>query len=579
MHILEGPATTVSSSSCKTKESRSFKEFGKHHPEKRKVISMVKVAAVNDALVAPIRRRKSLSKSSHSRDRRSEHSRAIQSALDISAAPTSVVKNNTPNDTFFGDTSFFDQVFPSSKHVQTKTEQSKEKPKKSKKREEPINFFDMDSNDVFPLQDMPVAPTKVVKQKEARDMSSSPKERRRKSKHGEETSATTTKDKCARSRSRSCQRRSRSKSRAASVRRLDKSSHHTSSKKTESDSRSRSKSRGRSGSKTPSSKRNVSSSRERKSRSKSRETGSETADTERPLRRMLKQPSTRKISTPTTHYRRKRSSSKEVKRSQSRSSIQEAMILAFAEAEDTEHARNTPPSPADSPTVSSLLEQKRAALTRRRMERASSKMPVDGPPVPPVRSPEKKSPSTRSRKSRSDSVTRRKALSKRNSLGDTTSTHTSTTAPISFSSTDTVTETTKMSITPLPRRQLSLPVSSRTPNFSKQVSFSNRSQHKTSTTVAVSAVTGELATKTPSQRPRPGLARASGSGGSGRQADARIDGLLQKLRDPSSRNIFTQSKPVSAFADDGALEMPQKKGGMMARLSRKSLLAGVRLDG
>jgi hypothetical protein len=531
------------------------------HKRNDSVSSMKKHSShTEEILLKPLRRKKSVSNSA---------SKVIQDALNVVAAGS----NDFKEETFFGDTSFFDQAFPA-----TESQPAKSKSRKNKK-EEPINFFE--SLDAFPEENIPKVTSKesnATQAAESREVSSSPKDRIRKSKTGEEQPKAASLKESSRDRSQS-RHRSRSKHCGAITQRLDKTDHSKSTNEESSGTRSRSKSRGRSSSRHRSKTRGASTSREGRTRSKTSERCSETVENGRQVRRMLKQSST---STPTTSSRsnslsrsKHRSSSKERRKSMStRTAIQQTMHLVFAEAEDTAHTRNLPPPPTEATALSSPSNHSRSALARRRAERTANKIIGDQPPTPPVRSPEMISPPSGSRKTRSSSVTRRRALSKRN-LMDANSSHNTGSSEKKKGASPRVSQ--QAPAVPQPRRQLSLPVAMPRTATIRQVSFSG-GNNTTSTPVTVSAITGDVAINTPSRR-RPNLTRSSDSSGSGRHADARLDGLLQKLRDPSSRNVLSTSSKmqINAFGEGSPVEI-QKMGGMISRFSKKSSLAGIRLD-
>jgi hypothetical protein len=83
-----------------------------------------------------------------------------------------------------------------------------------------------------------------------------------------------------------------------------------------------------------------------------------------------------------------------------------------------------------------------------------------------------------------------------------------------------------------------------------------------SSALMISTGTGEVKTA------RPGLSRASLRQSNGRQADARIDGLLQKLRDPSCRNLMSGSEPGPTDDDSPVNVTALRRPGMMGRFSK-----------
>jgi hypothetical protein len=543
--------------------------------------------SANDMLSKPLRRKKISTQPTHFKDR-CNNTKFIQEALDIASADP--LPRNQEQPMFFGDTCFFDHTFPV-------TEASSSDPKKHEMKNTRTNQKEApEALDIFCIRSVPqgdwpfftnrddafVANTK----REGRRTSTSPKGDARKEELVDERSTT--------SKISSPQHR-RSRSKQTSVRKLDKQSHKTEEKK-RSSSHTRSNSRGRSSSKHRTVERDVSKSRERKARTKSRDPVPVPIDKECSTRRMLRKTAPTSRSSSADRLVRRRSSSKEerqLQKSRSRSSIQNSMRMVFAEGNEPAHAKNNVSSPpSDHANDSSPLDQKRLELDRRRAELMASKTQVDEPPIQPVRSPEKKSPSTRSRTLRSNTVTKRRAISKRNLLDDARSNHTTTTATTALSST-TASRNDQEDISPSvnnktphqpqTRRQLSLPVCGSRSSHHHQASVSNHSNKTSDGPVAVSAATGELSrTNTPS-RPQPGMTRSLGTpGGIGRQADPRIDGLLQKLRDPSSRNLLVSEMRASTFGahnvEGGHDLIMMKKPGMLGRFAMKSSIAGVRLD-
>ncbi|KAG7348606.1 hypothetical protein IV203_017311 [Nitzschia inconspicua] len=524
----------------------------------------------------------------------SKHSKVIQDALNILTSPVMSSTNHDSHDrAFFSDTSFFDQAFPFSNDDTARNGELK-----TLTKQEPVNFFDMNSFDSFPSVVFPTASLKDVSKSKTEPHQLKCREVITSSNGNRCDDETPTKQKATRIRSSSRHQSSSKQRRSASAHRLDRTNH-SSSGNTESSRRScgsTSRNRARSSSKNPSSKREASTNRDGGRRSKSRERTTETVDKQRPERRMLKQSAASR--TP-SRSRRQKSSSTGATTSKTGVAAQSLVLQAFTEAEDTEHVRTITSSRPETAIVSVPSGEKRPALAKRRAERTSSKGSGNDPPKPPIRSPDKSSPSMRSRKSRSDSATRQRAFNKRNLLGDASSNHTASTAPASFSSINANTddsanaifasEVTQHPSSVQARRHFSHPDISHPGPVAKQVSLGNRISSRTSTPgITVATLTGEVTKNSTniatSSRPRPSLlTRSSPSSENGRPVDAtRIDGLLQKLRDPSSRNLLTgNKKPADGTVFIGqSPEIHHKKGqtGMLSRFSRIGNSTCVRLD-
>ncbi|KAG7369319.1 hypothetical protein IV203_032062 [Nitzschia inconspicua] len=522
----------------------------------------------------------------------SKHSKVIQDALNILTSPVMSSTNHDSHDrAFFSDTSFFDQAFPFSIDNNARKGELK-----TRTKQEPVNFFDMNSVDSFPSDVLPTASLKEVSRSKTEPDLLKYREANTATKSNRCDDETPTKQKVTRIRSTSRHQSSSKQRRSASAQRLDKTNH-SSSGNTESSRRSSgstSRNRARSSSKNPSSEREASTNRDGGRRIKSRERTTEMVDKQRPERRMLKQSAASRTS---SRSRRQKSSSTGGTTSKAGVAAQLLVLQAFTEAEDTQHVRNISASRPETAVVSVPSGEKRSALARRRAERISSKGSGNEPPKPPVRSPDKSSPSMRSLKSRSDSATRHRAFNKRNLLGDASSNHTASTAPASFSSINANTddsanaifasEVTQQPSSVQVRRHFSHPDINHPGPVAKQVRLGNCSSRTSTPGRTVATLTGEVTKNstniaTPS-RPRPGLlTRSSTSSENGRPVDTtRIDGLLQKLRDPSSRNLLTGNKPADGtFFVGQTPESHQKKGqpGMLSRFTRIGNSTCVRLD-